>query len=131
MEKMCNISELAGKTIISIEGMEEQSEEILFQCEDGSEYKMLHIQDCCESVYLEDVGGEACSLLNYPIVIAEDISSECDNLDPGQGNLCDASYTWTFYKLATIKGYVTLRWFGTSNGYYSESVNFIQTKKER
>ena len=117
--KSVEFSVLKGKTISSIEGMEPRSESVYFQCEDGTRYVMFHEQDCCETVDLEDVFGDPGSLIGSPVTMAE------ESTDSGTNGLCD-SYTWTFYKLATLKGYVTLRWHGRSNGYYSESVQFFE-----
>ena len=114
-----HISDLIGKTIVEIRGMEKGNGTITFTCSDGSTYYMYHEQDCCESVYIEDVIGDVDRLLNNPILMAEERTSHDNQMDDS-----DESFTWTFYALATVKGYVDLRWYGTSNGYYSESVDF-------
>lgn len=123
---MTEFKELVGKTIKSIEGMREGSEEIIFECTDGSKYKMYHSQDCCEVVSVEDVYGDVEDLLGSEIIIAEENS----NSEGPRKCESDDSYTWTFYKLATKKGYVDIRWYGTSNGYYSEGVDFEKIKEE-
>ncbi len=89
---------------------------------------MYHIQDCCEGVSIEDIDGDINDILNNKILLAEEITN-CSNDDdisiyqPADFNENDYdSYTWTFYRLATVKGYFIIRWLGTSNGYYSESV---------
>ena len=108
------ITELLGKTASAIEV---NSEDIIFTMTDGSKYKMYHQQDCCEDVRVEDVCGDIADLLNTPFVQAEESSDHGESGD-------FESFTWTFYKLGTNKGSVTIRWYGTSNGYYSEAVNF-------
>lgn len=107
---------LTGKTIELIRGLEKGSEEAEFICSDGTRFLMHHERECCESVTIEDVVGDVFDLLNSPIVIAEENTSTGGNAK----DLC--TYTYTFYKLATTKGYVDIRWYGESNGYYSESV---------
>jgi len=121
-----NISELVGKTLTAIET--DDYEFILFKCEDGSEYKMFHSQDCCESVTIEDIIGEFDDLIGNPILIAEERYGEPPERVPDENGYVytPESETWTFYELATVKGSVTIRWYGTSNGYYSEEVNFAK-----
>lgn len=115
------ITDLLGKTLKSVEKVKE--DEILFTLDDGTQYEMSHIQDCCENVTIEDINGDLKDLIGSPILQAEEITNSEDTLD--KTDLGD-SFTWTFYKLATIKGYVTIRWLGESNGWYSESVDCIK-----
>ena len=110
-----NFEDLKGKIIRSIV-VDNDSDEILFKT-DACTYKMYHRQDCCESVYIESIVGDLNDLLDTEILLAEEVTESGINEEY-------ESYTWTFYKLATIKGYVDIRWNGSSNGYYSESVDF-------
>lgn len=80
--------------------------------------KFHHAQDCCESVYIEDVCGDLEDLVGSPLLVAEEVSG----YTAPPLNEHEDSYTWTFYKFATERGSVTVRWYGSSNGYYSESV---------
>lgn len=116
---MANVSDLLGKTLVKIDN---HDDEMIFTLKTGERYKMYHDQDCCESVSIEDIAGELDDLLNTPLLMAEVVTSS-ENPE-GVTKSYQDSFTWTFYKFATIKGYVTIRWYGTSNGYYSESVSF-------
>ncbi|OCX63715.1 hypothetical protein BFM98_12875 [Lysinibacillus sp. AR18-8] len=113
---MASIEMLLNKTLISIE--QDGNDELYFLTAEGDKFKMYHEQDCCESVWLEETIGDLEDLIGNPLLMADEVIEsppESDNYE---------SATWTFYKFATIKGYVTLCWVGESNGYYSESVNF-------
>lgn len=124
-EKRCEVTEMLGKTISEFVGFEVGSDSILFQCADGSEFTMWHDQDCCESVAINDIEGDIADLIGVPLVVCEMVDSTDYPSPPGE--YVD-SYTWTFYRLATQKGFVVIRWLGESNGYYSESVDFAKTK---
>lgn len=106
---------LKGKTISKI--TQEGNEKLSFYA-DSDIYTLYHSQDCCESVEIESIVGDLDDILNSPILLAEEVIQADDDAD---------SATWTFYKLSTIKGSITIRWYGQSNGYYSEGVNFIKT----
>lgn len=117
---MAEFKDLIGKTLTHIAN---NGDEIVFTTSDGEIYRQHHHQDCCESVDIEDIIGDLNDLIGSPILVAEESTSEEDpeGFEPPKYR---ESFTWTFYKLATIKGYVDIRWYGSSNGYYSESVSF-------
>jgi hypothetical protein len=82
-----------------VAALNKDNNELHLVATDGNEYAMYHRDDCCESVRIEEIIGDL-----------------------------PESFTWTFYKLGTAKGFVTIRWLGTSNGYYSERVDFVRKK---
>lgn len=115
--KDVEFSSIVGKTFTSVKSVD--GDEVHFSGDDG-DYKLYHAPDCCESVDIEDITGELSDLEGSPILQAEESSNSEDNTKD------DESFTWTFYRLATIKGSVTIRFYGSSNGYYSESVDFVR-----
>lgn len=123
-----SINELVGKTLTKIE-VDPHREWIRFKTECGKEYMMCHHQDCCENVEVDDICGDISDLIGAPILQAE-MSTNRNEDPPGLAKAIhlDDSFTWTFYRITTAKGQVVLRWLGESNGYYSEEVDFDESK---
>ncbi len=115
-----DFSNLKGETLVSISGSVGE-QEMTFVTKSGKVYRMFHDQDCCERVQIEDICGDPRDLIGSPILLSECVSNREDLPGHIPG---DDSHTWTFYKLATNLGSITIRWLGESNGYYSESVDF-------
>lgn len=96
---------------------------LYFEQEDGAYFVLTHIQDCCEDVEIESIDGDLDDLIGEPLLMAEEIIKV-----GGEPTL--ESNTWTFYKFATVKGYVTVRFLGWSNGYYSERVDWFYLSED-
>lgn len=111
------IEQLKGLTPVAV--YQDESKFVITTKE--GDFKFYHEQDCCENVQIEDVVGEISDLIGNPILLAEEVTS---SQGPRPSEYSE-SFTWTFYKFATIKGYVDVRWLGESNGYYSESVDLM------
>jgi hypothetical protein len=118
-----NISNFLGKTFSSV-NVNYDDNVIRFIVDENESYSMYHDQDCCENVSINDINGDINDLIDSPITLAEESSNRGNDEDDWGG-----TFTWTFYRLATVKGYVDIRWYGSSNGYYSESVDIYRDRK--
>lgn len=115
--------ELVGKTMAAVVN---QDDVVVFTDTEGKTYRLFHREDCCESVRVEDVCGDLADLVGEPLLQADESTSSEDPEGCKPESQYRESFTWTFYRLATIKGSVVIRWLGESNGYYSESVDFVE-----
>ena len=114
--RVTELKEFIGRTLKSVSVINNESNnKIIFEFEEGQKYEMSHQQYCCEDVYMEDIAGNMANLIGRELIMAEEVQEF--------GEKEDGTFTWTFYKLATELGYVTIRWYGESNGYYSETVD--------
>jgi Fe-S cluster biogenesis protein NfuA len=113
-EYYVDVEEMLGQTFKKVYA---DGESVTFE-NDEVKYVLYHDQDCCEHVYIEELIGDLEDLENWPLLI----SYEESNQDYSRPVNVNESYTWTFYQFATYKGNVTVRFLGTSNGYYSERV---------
>lgn len=117
-----NFDVLLGKTITSarVEPFADQDVSLVLEMADGSVYRQFYESDCCASCTLDGFSGDVSDLIGSPLVMAEEVTESSDTEYGSQ--------TWSFYKLATVRGYVTLAWLGESNGYYSETVTLIEER---
>ncbi len=122
-----SIEDLIGLTLLSVTAPE--SDVVEFSLEDGRRFKLYHEQDCCESVRVESIQGDLSTLVGLVISVKEEVSSDKPADVPKPEYEGPDSETWTTVTMTTEKGTVVIRWLGSSNGYYSENVNFTEVAK--
>jgi hypothetical protein len=126
MEEFKKFEDLKGQTIISYnlikadDSAKIYQDELHLHCESGKTLILTHQEQCCEHVYVEDICGDFSSIMNTPVLKASVVTQDgAYNDDP----CYDEETLWTFYNVSTLTGDMTIRWLGSSNGYYSVEVD--------
>lgn len=119
MKELKKLEDVIGLELVEVTGGQVGDDEIVFKFSDGNIVKMFHDQDCCESVSINDTDGDIQDLVGGIVTQFDETSNGDDGESPHEYS---SSWTWTFYNIATTKGFVNIRWLGESNGYYSEGV---------
>ncbi len=122
VQKHVTFESLLGVTLAEILVGKAENEIVFTARGDNRQWRMYHTSDCCESVAIDDIVGDINDLIGSPIITAEE-STDIGRTDN------DNRFMWTFYHIATQKGTVTLKWYGESNGYYSEAVDLYLVRE--
>lgn len=98
--------------------------ELVIEFSDGSKIKMHHHQDCCESVYISECDIPA-DIIGATFHRIEE--KDCESPDSGSEYERIDAY---FYEIHSSCGTIDVHWQGTSNGYYSTSVDICDSKEK-
>lgn len=121
-----DLSELVGLTITKIYQLGAHGDLLRIETSEGRSFRFIHYQDCCEYVDLNDIDGDIEDVMNSPVLLAEEVKGAPPRNWEGPAAI---SHTWTFYKIRTELGSITLSFLGESNGYYSETVDFEEATR--
>jgi hypothetical protein len=116
---------LRDRPVTGLEGLEKHSEEVRVKFPLGT-LLLYHQQDCCESFWLEDFEDDRHTQHRrngYDRFIGLEVTT--NQSDPPPNNDWIECYTWTYVRLKFQSGDVTLRFCGSSNGYYSEECDIM------
>ncbi len=122
------VSSLVGEVLTYID-IDDGNNEIMLTTASNRTIRIYHIQDCCESVRIEDTQGNWHELIGKVIVEAsEDVEPQGD---PPPTTKYPDSWTRTTLTFRVNGATVISRWIGESNGYYSESVDIEDVSSVR
>lgn len=84
----------------------------------------IHPADYMADTHLADGGEDLQDLIGQKIIEFSERSNQTMK-NPGQD---EDTQTWTFYNIRTLKSTVSLRFYSTCNGYYSEDIMLQKLK---
>ena len=113
-----SLNDLVGLTIKSVSGCHKGSDTFTIEFENGYSI-VFHYPYTYSNVEIDDVNGDVQGMVGNEL-----LGIECVTNVPVDPETAVEYKQWTFYKFKTIDGYVDVKWYGSSNGYYSVSVNW-------
>lgn len=119
IEDIKSLKNLENLVIENVEGCYKGSDTMKITFTNGM-YVIFKYPDVFSNVDIDDVNGDVETLIGQRLLKLDvRMSNEMDN-----NNEPDYSKLWTFYTFATVKGYVDVKWYGSSNGWYSVCVDW-------
>jgi hypothetical protein len=123
---MAEFSVLIGKTISSITAGEDSdgNDTLTFVCSDSTQYLMSHSQENGEE-FEYNLGGSISDATDSEVLTARRVEYPQCTVPPGESSDDDVEFfTWTIFKLYTVKGTCDIKWLGTSTSAFTNRIDF-------